>query len=281
MNRQAFTLSILMAIIAVFFVESYVSSLEEAERKRFGTEVTVFKATKDIKEMETITEQMIEQQPIPKSFLEPSAIYFEAKPGDKNAPEELVRRRKSLGGYVAIVPIKKGEQIAYSNITEPGIRTGLSPQVTPGKRGFTVPVNEVSGVGKLVKPGDRIDLITVLDTGNGKEGKIAKTLFQDLIVLAVGKNVTNNVARIEGDGPAHDKVRSLTEDTTFNSVTLEVDPNQAQALALLLSNGDNSMMLSLRNNDDTDRTASPATMLFDVLGPDAARVPRKPASVTR
>lgn len=280
MNNKALTLSLVMAAFAMFFVQSYVTSIEDEAKRKFGTEVLVVKAKVDIKEQSTINEKMLELAPVPKRFLEPAAIFFEKKEED----QETARSMKQLEGTVAIVPLKKGEQIAFNKITEPSIRTGLAPQVAPGRRAIAIPVNEVSGVSKLVKPGDRIDLIAVLDPGGGKENKIAKTILQDVVVLSIGRNVTNNVARIEERDSYNgtSKVRNLSEDSTFSTVTLEVEPAQAQMLALVLGAGDATMSLSLRNNDDTERVNTPAVMLFDILGADGARVmQRMPAGTKR
>ena len=83
---------------------------------------------------------------------------------------------------------------------------------------------------------------------------------------------TGNVARtVQADMfGGKDKVRSLAEDSNFASVTLEVDPNQAQELALVMNNGDNVLMLSLRNNDDTVAEYK-FNLVNEVLGPDASR----------
>jgi pilus assembly protein CpaB len=274
-NNKALTLSLVMAVIAVFFVQSYVTSIEDEAKKKFGTEVLVLKAKTDIKENDTINETMIEFALIPKRFLEPGAV--SPTDGGKDANKEG-KGVKAFAGTVAIVPIKKGEQITHNKITEPGARTGLAPQIAPGRRAISIPVNEISGVSKLIKPGDRVDIIGVIDTGGGKEGKIAKTLLQDVVVLSVGRRVANNIARaIEADSfGGKDKIRSLAEDTSFTSVTLEVEPQQAQAMALVINNGDTALSLSLRNNDDTERSNIGATMVQDILGPDAARV-RLPA----
>lgn len=280
MNNKAVTLSLVMALFAVFMVQSYVESVEKEAKEKFGTEVLVIKAKKDIREQETINETLLELAPIPKRFLEPSSIYFEKKEAD----EETTKSLKSLTGTVAIVPIRKGEQLAYNKLTEPSVRTGLSPQVAPGRRAIALPVNDVSGVSKLVKPGDRVDVIAVIDLGGGKENRMVKTILQDVVVLSVGKNVTNNVARVvETDSfGGKDRIRSLSEDTSFGSVTLEVEPLQAQTMALVLSNNDNAVTLSLRNNDDTDRVSLGSTTMQDVLGQDSSRLMlRAPAGVRR
>lgn len=278
MNNKAVTLSLGMAVLAIFFVQSYVESIENRNREKFGTEVLIVRAKKNIAEQETVNETHLELAAVPKEFVEPSVIQFPE--GKKNDPETK-DVMKSLVGMVAIVPIREGEQLAYNKLSEPGIRTGLSPQVAPGKRAIAIPITEITGVAKLVKPGDRVDLIAVVDLGSngGKKEKVAKTLFQDVVVLSVGRNVANNLARkIEPDPfNGKERVRSLTRDDSFASVTVEVDPGEAQALAFVLSSSENTLTLSLRNNDDTQRANLKSTDIGDILGADASRVQRGPA----
>lgn len=282
MNNRAITLSLIMAVLAIFFVESYVSSIEEETQKKFGTEVLVISAKTDIKEMETLNETMVELRKIPKRYLEPNALSFEQSAEESDAAQDI----KRLAGLVAMVPIKKGEQITYNKITEPSLRTGLSPQITPGKRGATLQVNEVSGVGKLVKPGDRVDVIAVIDVpAQGRTLKVAKTVLQDVVVLAVGRRVTNNLARLVEKDPfgGRGRVRSLVEDDTFSSVTVEVDPNQAQMVALIGSTGTNTVYLSLRNNDDSERVPVGQVTTNDLMNVDSSGGPgsRFPAQIRR
>jgi pilus assembly protein CpaB len=253
-----------MAAIAVWFVSSYVNGIEEETQRKFGTEVLVVKASRDIKEAETVNETMVELEAIPKRFVEPASVFFETKEQNK----ETTAGMKALAGTVAIVPIKKGEQITFNKIVEPSMRTGLAPQITPGKRAVSIPVNEVTGVSKLVKPGDRVDLVGVFDMGGGRANKVARTILQDVVVLAVGRSVTNNVARsVEFDAiSGKQKIRSLSEDATFASLSVEVDPLQAQAIALVLASGDSIINVSLRNNDDTERVNLDPMGVSDVMG---------------
>lgn len=277
MNNRAMTMAFLIAALSVFLVSSWVSDVEERAQKRYGTKVLVVKAKMDIKETQTINENAIILDLVPKTFLDPSAVFFEKQEQD----DETVKSMRSLIGSVAIVPIKKGEQIAYNKITEPGIRTGLSPQVAPGRRAISINVSNQSSVSKLIKPGDRVDLIAVLDMGGGKESKIAKTILQDVVILSVGQNVTNNIPRkVEMEG-SKVNYRSLTEDTTYDTVTIEVEPEQAQIVALISVNGENAVTMVLRNNDDTERKNFGSTMMSDVLGNDAGRVQRNVAGQKR
>jgi pilus assembly protein CpaB len=282
MNNRAMTMALLIAAIAVFLVSSWVGDVEDRAKKRFGTNVQILKAKVDIKETQTLTEGMVQLESVPKTFVEPSAIVFErtAKDDDENE-EEMKKSMRALLGSVALVPIKKGEQITYNKITEPGIRTGLAPQVAPGRRAIAMNVSNQSSVSKLIKPGDRIDVIAVIDMGGGKEGKVSKTILQDVVVLSVGQNVTNNIPRkVEMDGNKA-QYKSLNEDSSYDTVTIEVDPEQAQVVALVAGNGENALTLILRNNDDTERKNFGSTMMSDILGSDAGRIQRNTASQPR
>ncbi len=90
MNNKAFTLSLVMAVLAVFFVSSYVTSIEDATKVKFGTDVLVVVAKRDIKEMETLNDTTWEFQTMPKMYVEPTAVFFEGKkPTDDKVTDSL------------------------------------------------------------------------------------------------------------------------------------------------------------------------------------------------
>jgi pilus assembly protein CpaB len=256
-----------MGVLAAFFVYSYVNELEENAVKKFGQTSFVLVASQEIKEMATLEEKMFSLVQVPQKFREPTAIFFAQSKEDLSVARDL----KQFAGMVALVAIKKGEQITYNKITDPGIRTGLAPQVTPGKRAIGIPVTEVSGVGKLLKPGDRVDLIGVLKLNETGKVKVARTILQDVLILSVGKNVTNNVARTVENikGSNETRVRPLNQYDAYTTVNVEVDPIQAQTVSLLLADPDNKIMLSLRNNDDTATKNEPGVTTFNLYGTDA------------
>ncbi|MBU6155020.1 MAG: Flp pilus assembly protein CpaB [Bdellovibrionales bacterium] len=275
MNSKTMGLSVIMAGFAVFFVLTSVQSIEDNAKTRFGTEITVLVARDDIKEMDTLVESMIESKVVPMNFVEPTAIRFNKKVKEDEA--DFQEEVKKLIGNVALVSIKKGEQLAWNKITEASIKTGLAPQVAPGKRAMSVMVDEISSVAKLLKPGDRVDLISVIDVGSsagGRENKIAKTLLQDVVILAVGRNVTNNLARKLDFDPQNGKarVKSLLDYDGYSSITIEVDPNQAQLLAAIMAGNGNRLMFTLRNNDDVDRSALAPARATDALN-EGVRLP--------
>ncbi len=270
MNSRALVISLILSVVAVFFVRSYVESIEEESNRKYGTQLLVMVAKTDIKEMETLTEKSLEYKEIPKRFLEPAAVSADPREKDEDARGKDLRK---FAGSIAVVPIKKGEQVTLNKITEPSVRTGLSPQIAPGRRAVSISVNDLTGVAKLVKPGDRVDVVGVIDIGLGKENKYARTFLQDVVILATGRNVTNNPARTVETDPfsGKERIKSLSEDLSFNNVTIEVDSNQAQMLALLQSSNEAVLFLTLRHNDDSERVNTAPMTYRDLLPPDLVR----------
>src|SRR5579863_3919496 len=116
MNNKAFTISIALAVMAVYMIYSYITSQEQDLREKFGKETTVLVAKKNIQELGEITENNVTTDKRPASFLEPGADKVELK---------------YIIGLIAMVPINKGEQITLNKLMQPGIATGLSRQVSP------------------------------------------------------------------------------------------------------------------------------------------------------
>jgi pilus assembly protein CpaB len=275
MNSKAMGFSIVMAGIAVFFVVTSVDSIKEESRNRYGKDVTVLVAKEDIKEMETVYEKMMEPKVVPSNFVEPTAIRFSAGTTEESA--DFQNEIKRLVGNVALVSIKKGEQLTLNKIAEASMRTGLAAQVTRGRRAFSITIDDSSAVTRLLKPGDRVDIISVIDLGanaGGRDNKVAKIFLQDVVILAVGRNITNNFARRVDYDPStgRERVRNLTEYDGYSTITVEVDPLQAQQLAAIVAGSGNRLVLSLRNNDDTDRGTYSSSRAGDVLN-DGARLP--------
>src|SRR5690606_7621579 len=118
---------------------------------RFGSTKRVVVAKEDIAEMQTIYDTMVETREMPADFIQPDAITI---------PDEII-------GNVAAVPIRKGQMVLKNNLLTPGPDTGIALQVAPSKRAVSIPVDEVRGVAKLIRPGDRVDIYAAIDAGKG------------------------------------------------------------------------------------------------------------------
>ncbi|MEX0798897.1 MAG: Flp pilus assembly protein CpaB [Bacteriovoracaceae bacterium] len=255
MNSRAFTMSILIAGIAMLMVYSYIADVESGFKQQYGSEVPVLVAKTDIKELELIDDRKVTLINVPQKFKMPGAF---------KSPEEVYNT-------IAAVPIKEGEQITKPRVTWPGDRTGLSRQISVGKRGFSIQVSEEQAVSRLIKPGDRVDVLTLVDYAGGRKEMLkVKTVLQDVYVLATGKYVTKEIPMVGYKVDKEIKTMNLNTYTNFNTVTLELSPYEVQKLIFLVSGGGNGVYLSLRNNDDKTIERISGTRLFDVLGEDAA-----------
>lgn len=269
-NNQSrnFWLSLGLALLAVFMFYSYSTEKASQYNKKFGTTVQVVTAKADIFEMQTIDDSMLEIKAVPRDF---------AQPGYIENPEDIV-------GLVAAAPLQKGEQILNTKLLQPGPNTGLSIQVSPGKRAVTLPVDEVRGVAKLVRPGDRIDIFAV-EEGRSRTGKsvTVKMLQQDVLVLATGIKVTNNIPRVlESNKKAF---KNLRGDTSFGNVTIELAPKQAQDIIFFMASNPGGLYMTLRNPNDrntarvqpksSSRTpASPPKFLNNITQPRTITPPK-------
>ncbi len=254
-NNETRTLWISLAagIFASFLVYSYSQEKQQEYDKKYGAMKRVVVAARDIAEMETIDDTMLDIRSVPEDYVGPAFA------GDLD----------SVVGQVAAAPIKKGEQILATKLLTPGPDTGIALQVSPGKRAVTIPVDEVRGLAKLIRPGDRIDLVAGLDVGKGAAARREVSyLMQDVPVLATGVNVVNNIPRTFEVDPSGKNLiqRNLNGETNFTTVTLEVDPKQAQDLVYLTSTQPGNLFMVLRNPNDRAQVRYPSSNMETVSG---------------
>lgn len=136
------------------------------------------------------------------------------------------------GPRAVLTPIDANEPILARKITGPGSRPSLSALVKEGMRAVTIHVNDTTGVGGFVLPGDRVD---VLYTQGSNDQSTIDVLFQNVRVLAVNQVVDEkNGTPIDG-----------------RNATLELSPSDAQKLALAQSTGEVTFTLRSAGSLDT------------------------------
>lgn len=245
-------ISVGSALFAVFLLYSWSQEQKASVHKKFGSKIQVVVAAKDIPEMSPIDESMLEVTEVPEDFKQPQAF---------QNPEMII-------GQMAAAPIKKGEQILDTKLLLPGKDTGLSMHVTPGKRALTIPIDDMRGAAKLIKPGDRVDLIVAVDVGSGLDKKReVRTLMQDVPILAAGQNIVDTVpAQLEEDGKENYLLNNLRKVSNFTSVTIEGSPVEIQNLVYILSTNPGSLFTVLRNPNDRYINPLKTADANDVMG---------------
>ena len=224
-------------LFATFMLYSYSQEKKAEIDKTLGEKVRVIVAKEDIRDMDTIYDNVVEVKEKLKDEVEPDAF--------TDIPD--------LIGTVAAIPIKKGQTITKNKVLEPGPETGMAIQVSPNQRAVTIPVTPERANANLIRPGDRVDIFAVVESGKGASLKKEVILFrQNVPVLATGVNVNNNLPRtIEKDPNGRGLVQTtLTGDTKYTNLTVEVDASDAQDLIYLISNNPGSLYLLLRNPHD-------------------------------
>lgn len=238
-NNESKTLwiSVAAGLFASFLLYSYSQEKKAEYDKTYGTMTNVVVAKKDISELQTIDDDMVELVQKPVNYVEPGAVID----------------AESIIGHVAAAPIRKGEQILANKLLQPGPDTGISLQVSPSKRALAMPVDEVRGIAKLIRPGDRIDIVTAIDSGKGMQARRdVITLLTDVPVLATGIHVVNSIPRtfeIDANSKTVTQI-ALTGDTKYSTITIEVTPKEAQDLVYLMSTSPGNIFFTLRNPND-------------------------------
>lgn len=238
----------------MFMVYTYIEDKVGELRTQYGRDTTVVIAQENIEELELIDDRKVTTITVPQRF---------ALPGHFSSIEELENT-------VAAVPILQGEQITKPRVTYPGSRTGLSRQISHGMRALAINITESQAVSRLIKPGDRVDIVAGIDISSGRmDMQKTMTVMQDVLVLATGMNMTNAIPMIGIETPRVIRTMNLNTYNQYNTVTLEVDPYDAQKLMFLNLFAGYQPTLVLRNSSDQERKMLRPSRIFDLLGEDA------------
>lgn len=247
-------LPVICGILAMLLVGLYLNSLEMSYKK--GAEkAKVLVARQYIDQGTMIDSTMVEEAAVPKSYIQPKAI-------------QSVKDLASTEGrkiFMSVVPIEKGEQIVTTKLSMLGLDTGISMIIPTERRGMTV-LLEKECVAGVIKPGNRVDVIAVVDYEN-KDGRLqeaAATILQNILVLSTGKSILGISAM--ADSPS----RKTAGNDAFPEfpegripVSLSVNPQEAELLALATEKG--VIKFSLRPIGDEHITVTQGTKVQDMF----------------
>jgi len=238
--------AVLFGLLAVFIAQSWLNS--QAEMRLRSLE-----ANKKQVETQTI---VVASKPLRfGSELGPSSLREIAWPQDAVPAGAFAKIADlmSSGRRVVLTAIEANEPILSSKITGPGQRATLSAMIADGMRAVTIRVNDVDGVAGFVLPGDRVDV--ALTRQGDRTASTTDVVLQSVKVLAI-----DQTADERADKPA-----------IARAVTLEVDVNSAQKLALASAVG--SLSLMLRRAGEAGSEQSRRVTLGDLLGNSAPVAP--------
>lgn len=171
-----------------------------------------------------------------------------APPGSYSSIQQILFQ--SGGAPIALTPMSVMEPVLPAKLSGPGGRFSLAQVIGPGMRAYTIGVNEISGGGGHVMPGDRVDVVLTRDLGaapgadsvNGRRMASA-VVSENLRVLGMDLNANPSSAQ-----PA-----------VARTATLEVTAQDAVKLALAGQAGTLSLALRRIGADQPEPVRSMMT----------------------
>ncbi len=242
-----FACALLTGLIAAWGIRSQVGEFLASERAKLVPKVKMIEvvvAKRNLKAGEVVSSETMAVRPVPQEFVASNAI-----------------RPDKFDGFVGAKlshALQAGEALVSASLAGADVAT-FSSKVKPGIRAMTVAVDEVNSVSGMLQPGDHIDLLFSVKppvssaAGSVVQGtEITAPLLQDILVLATGKQVR------PGQGDDHPANRS------FNAITVEVSPEQAQKLVVAQRGG--KLTATLRNPGDHHELPKQSLDIYALLG---------------
>lgn len=175
-----------------------------------------------------------------------------------HSPDDIVGRGLLVG-------INQGEPFPENRLAAKGAGGGLAVRIPPGMRAVAVRVDELTGMGRYIRPGARVDVLSTGSPARSADSEnpsmVTRTILQNIQVLSTGQDVERN---------------SKEQPAAVQAVNLLVTPEQAEVLSLAIAQ--NRIQLVLRNPMDASRV-SVAQAAPPVSHPVAVRRPAAPAHV--
>ncbi|WP_411817156.1 Flp pilus assembly protein CpaB [Hyphococcus sp. DH-69] len=155
--------------------------------------------------------------------------------------DENPEARDDLANAVARSIIVDGEPIVNQKLARAESSGLMAAIISPGMRAVTLRVSPETASGGFILPGDRVDILFTGGGRDSRDGGLARTMFEDVRVLAV------NTIYAENTETAH--IDSV-------NVTLELAPLDAETFVSARSSGSLSLVLRSIFKPEGDLVAS-------------------------
>ena len=225
MENKKWIIAPLAGVLAAGLHFKYLSDLK-AETTG-GDRVEVLSMASNAAAGEKIQKESLASRMVPVSYVDERAV--------------RASKLEEALGMTAAVDLKSGQTLLWTDFQS---RTGagsydLAELIDPGQRAMTISVDSSLSMGGLLRPGHRVDILCTFGSGLGEE-KHTAVLLQNVTVLAVGRTV--------GDAEEEDMKAKVRAISSFKTVTLAVDLEDAERLSLAAKQG--VLSLALRGRQD-------------------------------
>ena len=220
-------------MLALFAAGIYWWLLTSKERQQSANleKATVLVAKFDLPPRTIMNVDLVETREMPRMYLEQDSY-------EVRSQSDL----KLVSNLVTSIRVPKGNQLTQSALITLSPEAGLSVKVPPGYRGCVLPLE--NDLLRLIKPGDRVDILVSFDAvmGDNRKEKVTATILQNVLVLGVGSNLGQGLSIAQ----AKDKAKSESADQAFSDkmgLSLALNPNEEQYLSLSQEQGKVSVVV--------------------------------------
>jgi len=272
-KRISIVIGIVLAIFAVFLIKLFLDQQTQKVDEKVKEIASQMQASQS--SVLVANQNISAGAPLDATMFESVVV-----PSDK-IPPQAARSLAEVVGMVTSDAIPRGAPINLTKLV-PGqgapsgpSSTTLSMVTPPGKRGITIPVDNLSSVGGMIRPGDYVDVICSISsptkTAEGKEVKKEGILpiFQNVLVLAVGQEIAE-------PGGYKRPVDKKENAPAAPIVTLAVTPEEANILAFVQEQGKIRLILRAPSDSQVSQLKPIGwDNLLKYLTPAEARKPDK------
>lgn len=234
-NRVPLLTSFAVAALGCVLLVVYVRQFQREATG--GTPVALLATRRAVTAGELLDEQTLVPHMVPESYVETRQV--------------LASETPRVLGVRAAIDLEANQTLAWTDLASTRReQSSLSDRVPPGMRAMIIEQRGRRAFGKLLRPGDRVDVL-ITKAKPGTDGTVVTfPLLQSVLVLAVGNSIE----------AAH--MESFTGRLDFVTLLLTID--QASLLAHAKRGGE--LSLSLRNANDLEiNEGLPETDDTDVL----------------
>jgi len=182
---------------AAYFTDDYINGKVRDEENRLSSKykpIKIVVAKRELRVGDVLSYENLAIREMPNSYVHSAAVRSE--------------QADSVVGKRIMQPLKEGESL-LNNFLASKTGSGFSNLIGKGQRGLTFPVDVVSSLSGLLRPGDKIDLMVTLTQGKS----VTLPLLKNVTILATG-------AIVDDDG-------RISDDGAYQTVTISVSPLNA------------------------------------------------------
>ena len=219
-------LALVIAVVGSVYIYNWIQqqtsperAAEEVRMVERPETVNIAVAAVDVSAGTRLTSEMIKTQEYLKKGL-PSGHFTEAE---------------SLGGRIALAPLRMNEPIIEHRLAPVDVRTGgVAALISEGKRAVALGGDKVIGISGFIHPGNRVDVMVTWQDPDTEE-QITKRILENVLVLATGTQM-------------QETERGTT--APVDVYTLEVTPEESEILTHIRNQG--RIQLALRSPIDSE-----------------------------